>query len=150
MELVQSRIVTGDVAGLAGFYASLVGTDVVVNDFYVEVPTGAAVALSRMHFSELGGQCGPPAGSAVGEVVLDFPTEDLDSATPASARSASTGSWGRPCSRGAGAPCCCATPRATSSTCSPRRKGRDDDCSPMHRPSRRKRSTRSTRVVSMP
>jgi uncharacterized glyoxalase superfamily protein PhnB len=86
MELVQSRIVTCDVAGLAAFYASLVGgdgadADVVVNDYYVEVPTGAQrVALSRMRFSELDGQCGPPVGVHAGEVVLDFQTPDLDEA----------------------------------------------------------------------
>ena len=40
MELVQSRIVTDDVAGLAAFYARLVDTSVVLNDYYVEVPTG--------------------------------------------------------------------------------------------------------------
>jgi uncharacterized glyoxalase superfamily protein PhnB len=79
MELVQTRMVTSNVAGLAGFYAALVGADVVVNDYYVEVPTGAQrVALSRMRFSELDGRCGPPAGVRVGEVILDFQTGDLN------------------------------------------------------------------------
>jgi uncharacterized glyoxalase superfamily protein PhnB len=80
MQLVQSRIVTGDVTGLAGFYADLVGAEVVVNDYYVEVPTGAQrVALSRMRFSELDGQCcAPPVGVRAGEVVLDFQSDDLD------------------------------------------------------------------------
>jgi hypothetical protein len=82
MELVQSRLVTSDVAGLAGFYATLVGVEIVVNDYYVEVPTGAQrVALSRMHFSELDRRyrrCGPPSGVRAGEVVLDFQTCDLD------------------------------------------------------------------------
>ena len=68
-------------AGLAGFYASLVSAEVVVDDYYVGIPTAAQrVAVSRMRFSELDGQCGPPAGVAAGEVVLDFQTEDLDAA----------------------------------------------------------------------
>jgi uncharacterized glyoxalase superfamily protein PhnB len=81
MELVQSRIVTGDVAGLAGFYASLVGAAVVVNDYYVEIPTGGQrVALSRMRFSEVDDRCCAPACLRAGEVVLDFQSEDLDAA----------------------------------------------------------------------
>jgi hypothetical protein len=48
VELVQSRIVTADVAGLAAFYARLVGTPVALNDYYVEVHTGAmSVGFSR-------------------------------------------------------------------------------------------------------
>ena len=43
MELVQSRIVTDDVEGLAAFYARLVGTPVALNEYYVEVPAGATV-----------------------------------------------------------------------------------------------------------
>ena len=80
MELVQSRMVTGDVAGMARFYAALVGTDVVVNDYYVEVPTPAQrVGLSRVRFSELEpGRCGPPAGVPLGAVILDFAADDLD------------------------------------------------------------------------
>jgi hypothetical protein len=41
MELVQGRIVTDDVEGLAAFYAQLVGTAVALNEYYVEVPAGA-------------------------------------------------------------------------------------------------------------
>jgi ABC-2 type transport system ATP-binding protein len=79
MELVQSRMVTEDVAGLARFYAALVGVDVVVNDYYVEVPTpGQRVGLSRMRFSELEDGCGPPHGVDAGSVILDFATDDLD------------------------------------------------------------------------
>jgi predicted enzyme related to lactoylglutathione lyase len=80
MELVQSRIVTNDVAGMARFYADLVETDVVVNGYYVEVPTPAQrVGLSRMRFSDLEqGACGPPAGVALGAVILDFAADDLD------------------------------------------------------------------------
>jgi len=40
VDLVQSRFVTDDVAQLATFYGRLIETDVVLNDYYVEVPTG--------------------------------------------------------------------------------------------------------------
>ncbi|HVA09136.1 MAG TPA: hypothetical protein VNG12_20570 [Acidimicrobiales bacterium] len=40
MELVQSRVVTDDVAALADFYARLIGVAVVLNDYYVEVSAG--------------------------------------------------------------------------------------------------------------
>ena len=53
MELVQSRIVTDDVAGLAAFYARLVGTPVTLNDYYVEVHAGAmSVGFSKRRFTE--------------------------------------------------------------------------------------------------
>jgi predicted enzyme related to lactoylglutathione lyase len=79
LELVQSRIVSDDVSGLACFYAALVGTDVVVNDYYVEVPTRAQrIGLSRNRFSDVGhGACRLP-GLALGEVILDFASDDVD------------------------------------------------------------------------
>jgi hypothetical protein len=80
LELVQSRIVTDDVSGLARFYAALLCTDVVVNDYYVEIPTtGQRVALNRRRFSEqCEDTCGPPADVGVGAVILDFAANDLD------------------------------------------------------------------------
>ena len=61
MELVQSRVVTDDVAGMAAFYARLVGTSVVLNDYYVEVPTGGmSVGFSKCRFTE----CSTAAGDA--------------------------------------------------------------------------------------
>jgi predicted enzyme related to lactoylglutathione lyase len=80
MELVQSRIVSDDVAGMARFYAALVDTDVVVNDYYVEIPTPAQrVGISRVRFSDLHpGACGPPEGVALGAVILDFAADDID------------------------------------------------------------------------
>ena len=80
LQLVQSRIVTDDVAGMARYYAALVGAHVVVNDYYVEVPTAAQrVALVRMRFSDVeAGSCSPPAGVGVGAVILDFAADDLD------------------------------------------------------------------------
>jgi predicted enzyme related to lactoylglutathione lyase len=80
MELVQSRLVTNDVAGMARFYAALVDTVVVPNDYYVEVATPAQrIGLSRMRFSDVTeGSCGPPEGVGLGAVILDFAADDLD------------------------------------------------------------------------
>ena len=81
MELVQSRIVTEGVQRLAAFYAGLVEADVVLNDYYVEVPTGAmSVGFSRRHFTEYRAaqtacsQC--PQHRA--EIILDFQARDVD------------------------------------------------------------------------
>jgi hypothetical protein len=79
MELVQSRLVTDDVAGMARFYAALIETDVVVNDYYVEVPTPAQrVGISRVRFSDLQRACGPRDGVGLGTVILDFAADDID------------------------------------------------------------------------
>jgi len=53
MELVQSRIVTNNVEGLAAFYAGLVGTSVALNEYYVEVPGRRDVGrFSKRRFTE--------------------------------------------------------------------------------------------------
>jgi hypothetical protein len=53
VELVQRRIVTDDVEGLAAFYAALVGASVTLNEYYVEVPAGSVtVGFSRRRFTE--------------------------------------------------------------------------------------------------
>ena len=80
MELVQSRLVTTDVAAMARFYAALVDTVVVTNDYYVEVATPAQrIGVSRVRYSDVtGGSCGPPEGVDVGAVILDFAVDDLD------------------------------------------------------------------------
>ncbi|MGE5287206.1 MAG: VOC family protein [Micromonosporaceae bacterium] len=78
MELVQSRIVTDDVQRLAAFYASLVGASVVLNDYYVEVPTGAmSVGFSRHHFSEYREDPAAQPGRRA-EIILDFQTGNVD------------------------------------------------------------------------
>ena len=80
MELVQSRVVTDDVAGMAAFYARLVGTSVVLNDYYVEVPTGAvSVGFSKCRFTECS-RAGDAGKSDVpsGVVILDFRVDDVD------------------------------------------------------------------------
>jgi predicted enzyme related to lactoylglutathione lyase len=81
MELVQSRIVTDDVARLAAFYARLVQAETVLNDYYVEVPTGAmSVGFSRHHFTEY--QDGQMACSGCpqhqAQIILDFQASDVD------------------------------------------------------------------------
>ena len=81
MELVQARIVTDDVARLAAFYAGLARAEVVLNDYYVEVPTGAmSVGFSRRRFTEYredqAAQSGCPQQRA--EIILDFRAGDVD------------------------------------------------------------------------
>jgi catechol 2,3-dioxygenase-like lactoylglutathione lyase family enzyme len=101
VELVQARLVTDDVAGLAAFYAGLVGARVPLNEYYVEVPAGpVTVGFSKRRFTEycaaaaacpglarpLGGAAGsgPALGGAAGpgqaerELVLDFLVADVD------------------------------------------------------------------------
>ena len=81
MDLVQSRIVTDDVERLAAFYARLVRVSVVLNDYYVEVPTGAAsVGFSRRRFTECredqaARPCSPQHRA---EIMLDFRAGDAD------------------------------------------------------------------------
>ena len=81
MDLVQSRIVTDDVERLAAFYARLVRVSVVLNDYYVEVPTGAAsVGFSRRRFTECredqaARPCSPQHQA---EIMLDFRAGDAD------------------------------------------------------------------------
>ena len=80
MDLVQSRLVTNDVAGMARFYATLVDTVVVTNDYYVEVATPAQrIGVSRVRYTDLTkGSCGPPDSVGLGAVILDFAVDDLD------------------------------------------------------------------------
>jgi predicted enzyme related to lactoylglutathione lyase len=80
MELVQSRVVTDDVAGMAAFYATLIGTSIVLNDYYVEVPTGGlSVGFSKCRFTECS-RAGDGQGREVpsGQVILDFRVDDVD------------------------------------------------------------------------
>ena len=81
MELVQGRIVTDDVARLAAFYARLVQAEVVLNDYYVEVLTGAmSVGFSRHRFTEYredqAARPGQPQHPR--EIILDFQAGDVD------------------------------------------------------------------------
>lgn len=81
MELVQSRIVTDDVERLASFYAALMGAQVPLNEYYVEVPAGQmSVGFSKRRFTEYqesnaartGGPCRRSG------FVLDFLVDDVD------------------------------------------------------------------------
>ena len=85
MELVQGRIVTDDVARLAAFYARLVQAEVVLNDYYVEVPTEAmSVGFSRRRFTEYredqAVRPGRPQHRA--QIILDFQARDVDAEYP--------------------------------------------------------------------
>jgi uncharacterized glyoxalase superfamily protein PhnB len=76
MELAQSRMVTDDVPGLTTFYAALAGVDVVLNDYYLEIPA-LAMGFSQCGFSAFTG-CGSQPGLRRGEIVLDFSVSDVD------------------------------------------------------------------------
>ena len=82
MRLVQSRIVTDDVEGLAAFYASLVGASVTLNEYYVEVPAGpVTVGFSKRRFTEYREDDHAPGRAGPGsrdEVILDFEAGDVD------------------------------------------------------------------------
>jgi uncharacterized glyoxalase superfamily protein PhnB len=83
VDLVQSRFVTDDVAQLATFYGQLIGTSVVLNDYYVEVPTGGlSIAFSNCRFTEIGATSAttPERAPRSGESILDFRTHDVDQA----------------------------------------------------------------------
>jgi catechol 2,3-dioxygenase-like lactoylglutathione lyase family enzyme len=87
MELAQSRIVTDDVARLAGFYARLLGVPVTLNDYYVELQAGpASVGFSRRRFTEYReDDCREAAGAGrrrQDEVILDFLVDDVDAEYP--------------------------------------------------------------------
>ena len=89
MRLVQSRIVTDDVEGLAGFYADLLGAPVALNGYYVEIQAGeASVGFCKPRFAEYPGdgagqwgesRCGAPRRD---EIVLDFLVDDVDAEYP--------------------------------------------------------------------
>lgn len=81
MELVQARLVTDDVAGLAAFYAGLVGAAVPLNEYYVEVPAGpASVGFSKRRFTEYRADAAACRGAArpPREAILDFMVRDVD------------------------------------------------------------------------
>jgi uncharacterized glyoxalase superfamily protein PhnB len=82
MKLVQSRIVTDNVERLAAFYARLLGAQVALNEYYVEVPAGpASVGVSRRRFTEYHRNCAAQPTGAQDlrpEVILDFLVGDVD------------------------------------------------------------------------
>jgi catechol 2,3-dioxygenase-like lactoylglutathione lyase family enzyme len=86
MKLVQSRIVTDDVEGLAGFYARLLGVPVALNEYYVEIEAGpASVGFSRRRFTEYRepDQCQLYRGQRRrDEIILDFLAGDVDAEYP--------------------------------------------------------------------
>ena len=87
MDLVQCRIVTRDVAGLAAFYASLLGAPAALNDYYVEIQAGpASLGFSRPRFTEYPASGCPPLAASGRrrhrDIVLDFLVEDVDAEYP--------------------------------------------------------------------
>jgi predicted enzyme related to lactoylglutathione lyase len=102
MDLQQCRIITDDVAGLAGFYARLLGAPTALNEYYVEIQAGpASVGFSRRRFTGYGQTDTQPSGAqgaggqgaggqgagarAPGrrdEIILDFVADDVDAEYP--------------------------------------------------------------------
>ena len=90
MELVQCRMVTDDVEGLAGFYARLLDAPAALNEYYVEIQAGSAsVGFSRRRFTECREADGmpTPGPSEPGPVrrdgiILDFLVGDVDAEYP--------------------------------------------------------------------
>ena len=83
VELVQARLVTDDVAGLAAFYAGLVGAQVPLNEYYVEVPAGPmTVGFSKRRFTEYCAAACPGPARPPREVILDFQVGDVDAEYP--------------------------------------------------------------------
>ena len=81
MDLVQCRLVTDDVEGLAGFYARLLAVPTALNEYYVEIEAGAAsLGFSRRRFTEHREADGPPADGPGrrDDVILDFLADDVD------------------------------------------------------------------------
>jgi hypothetical protein len=81
MQLVQARIVTDDVKCLAEFYLGLVGSEAVVNDYYVEIPAGAmTVGFSKRRFTEFRDLENTTAAESAlrCNIVLDFLVSDVD------------------------------------------------------------------------
>jgi uncharacterized glyoxalase superfamily protein PhnB len=77
MDLVQSRFVTEDVEGLAGFYARLLGATVALNEYYVEIQAcQASVGFSRRRFTEC--DAGAAGCRWRDAIILDFQVEDVD------------------------------------------------------------------------
>jgi len=81
VELVQTRILTDDVERLATFYAALVGTQVALNEYHVEVPAGpASVGISKRRCAEYqehnAARCGRQPRQA--KFMLDFLVADAD------------------------------------------------------------------------
>lgn len=72
MRLSQVRIVTHEVEKGASFCASVLGSDVVLNEYYVEVPAGdVTMGFSNARFME----CDV---ATVPQVILDLEVDDVD------------------------------------------------------------------------
>jgi predicted enzyme related to lactoylglutathione lyase len=80
MDLAQCRLVTDDVAGLAGFYARLLAVPTALNEYYVEIQAGAAsVGFSRRRFTEHREADRPPTADPGrrDDIILDFLADDV-------------------------------------------------------------------------
>src|SRR5215470_705850 len=79
MRLVQARLVTDDVEGLAAFYSRLVAAEVPLNEYYVEIQAGlATIGFSKRRFTEYAEDDATRQDSQPGTLVLDFEVTDVD------------------------------------------------------------------------
>jgi catechol 2,3-dioxygenase-like lactoylglutathione lyase family enzyme len=79
--LAQARLLTDDVERLGAFYSALLGSPVVLNEYYVEIPAGpVTVGVSRRRFTEYQEQVRGRArcGARQAEFMLDFVVGDAD------------------------------------------------------------------------
>jgi len=82
MQLIQARFVTEDVGALATFYSGLLRRRTALNDYYVELPAGAAtLGFSRCRFTEDSAPsvgCGAQVAAGAGDIITDFRVPDVD------------------------------------------------------------------------
>ena len=79
VELTQARLLTDDVERLAAFYGTLLGSPVVLNEYYVEVPAGqVTVGVSQRRFTEYQQHARADRGTQRAEFMLDFLVTDAD------------------------------------------------------------------------
>jgi predicted enzyme related to lactoylglutathione lyase len=79
--LAQARLLTDDVKRLGAFYSALLGSPVVLNEYYVEIPAGpVTVGVSRRRFTEYQEHMRGRArcGAQQDEFMLDFVVADAD------------------------------------------------------------------------
>ena len=79
MKLVNTRLVTNRVTGLAEFYSQLLGVSPLGSDDYVELrlEQGSAIAISSKESIDLfGGGAAEPGSNR--SVILDFEVDDVD------------------------------------------------------------------------
>ena len=121
MDFVSIRVITEDVARLAGFYEKATGVRATwYNEDFAELGTAhATLAIGSTRTVPLFAPgAARPADNRT--VIIEFLVDDVDGVHQHLAGSSGTSSRSPPRCPGATGHCCSATPTATSSTSSPR------------------------------